>query len=71
MIAHLVSSGIGVLGICDGDFVETSNLQRQIIYGEKDVGRKKVDVAEEFCRARNGKCDVKTFRGRHDETHFD
>ena len=44
---YLAAAGIGTLGIIDFDTVDTSNLQRQIIHSTKDVGRKKVDSAEE------------------------
>ena len=44
---YLAAAGVGTLGIIDFDTVDTSNLQRQIIHSTKDVGRKKVDSAEE------------------------
>ena len=39
---YLAAAGIGRLGIVDFDVVESSNLQRQIIHGTKDIGRRKV-----------------------------
>jgi len=42
---YLAQAGIGKLIIVDHDFVEMSNLNRQILYTIKDLGRKKVDVA--------------------------
>ncbi|MEK6282106.1 MAG: molybdopterin-synthase adenylyltransferase MoeB [Acidobacteriota bacterium] len=44
---YLAAAGIGRLGIVDFDVVESSNLQRQIIHGTKDVGRRKVDSARD------------------------
>jgi sulfur-carrier protein adenylyltransferase/sulfurtransferase len=41
----LVQAGIGHLGLIDGDTVDESNLQRQILYTSQDVGSLKVDVA--------------------------
>ena len=47
-VAHyLISSGIGYLTIMDPDKVELSNLSRQPLYSEKDVGKHKVKVAKE------------------------
>ena len=43
---YLASLGIGTIGIVDNDKVEISNLNRQIIYNTKDVGKFKIDVAK-------------------------
>jgi adenylyltransferase/sulfurtransferase len=42
---YLAAAGIGRIGIVDFDEVDVSNLQRQIIHGTKDLGRKKLDSA--------------------------
>ena len=42
---YLAAAGIGRIGLVDFDIVDHSNLQRQIIHGTKDVGRKKLDSA--------------------------
>jgi molybdopterin/thiamine biosynthesis adenylyltransferase len=42
---YLAAAGVGTLGIVDADTVAMSNLQRQILYAEKDVGKSKVEVA--------------------------
>ena len=47
---YLAAAGVGTLGIVDFDTVETSNLQRQILYGTNDVGRSKLDSAEDRLR---------------------
>lgn len=52
--AGLVSSGIGALRIADFDDVEESNLTRQLLYAEADVGRSKVGQAAARLRAMNG-----------------
>jgi adenylyltransferase/sulfurtransferase len=44
---YLAAAGVGTLGLVDFDAVDHSNLQRQVIHGTKDVGRKKVDSARE------------------------
>jgi adenylyltransferase/sulfurtransferase len=40
---YLAAAGIGTLGLVDFDDVDLSNLQRQILHGTKDIGRKKVE----------------------------
>jgi adenylyltransferase/sulfurtransferase len=42
---YLAAAGIGTIGLVDFDVVDSTNLQRQIIHGTKDVGRKKLDSA--------------------------
>ncbi len=42
---YLAAAGIGRIGMVDFDVVDVSNLQRQIIHGTRDVGRKKLDSA--------------------------
>jgi adenylyltransferase/sulfurtransferase len=50
---YLTAAGIGTLGLVDFDVVDSSNLQRQIIHSTKDIGRKKIDSAEEKLSALN------------------
>ena len=50
---YLAAAGVGTLGIVDFDVVDASNLHRQIIYGTKDVGRRKLDAASERLTALN------------------
>lgn len=50
---YLAAGGIGEIGIADGDRVELSNLQRQILHGRKDVGgRKTLSAARSAARLR-------------------
>ncbi len=44
---YLAAAGVGHLGLVDADVVEISNLQRQVLYGARDVGRSKVESATE------------------------
>jgi molybdopterin/thiamine biosynthesis adenylyltransferase/rhodanese-related sulfurtransferase len=53
MALYLAAAGIGTLGLVDFDVVDSSNLQRQIIHSTKDIGRKKLDSAEEKLTALN------------------
>ncbi|MFZ0589930.1 MAG: molybdopterin-synthase adenylyltransferase MoeB [Bryobacteraceae bacterium] len=44
---YLAAAGIGRIGLIDFDTVDISNLQRQVIHGTRDIGRKKLDSAAE------------------------
>jgi adenylyltransferase/sulfurtransferase len=55
---YLAAAGIGTLGLVDFDIVDASNLQRQIIHSTKDIGRKKLDSAEEKLLALNPALNV-------------
>ena len=46
-LLYMAAAGIGTIRIIDDDEVEISNLQRQIIHGTKELGRRKVDSATE------------------------
>ena len=48
VIQYLAAAGVGRLGVADDDEVERSNLQRQIIHADADVGRGKVDSAAAY-----------------------
>ncbi|HTW62136.1 MAG TPA: molybdopterin-synthase adenylyltransferase MoeB [Terracidiphilus sp.] len=50
---YLAAAGVGTLGLVDFDVVDASNLQRQIIHATADIGRKKLDSAEEKLKALN------------------
>ena len=50
---YLAAAGVGTLGLVDFDVVDASNLQRQIIHSTRDIGRKKLDSAEEKLTALN------------------
>jgi adenylyltransferase/sulfurtransferase len=60
VIAYLAAAGVGTLHIADPDELERSNLQRQVIHTEADLGRPKVESAREFVEALNGDIDVHT-----------
>ena len=57
---YLVNSGIKELLIVDGDIVEKSNLNRQILFNINDIGKKKVDVAKGKLKLINTECKIKT-----------
>jgi sulfur-carrier protein adenylyltransferase/sulfurtransferase len=45
VLAYLAAAGVGTLGVVDDDVVEPSNLQRQLLHGAADVGRRKTSSA--------------------------
>jgi molybdopterin/thiamine biosynthesis adenylyltransferase/rhodanese-related sulfurtransferase len=47
MLLYLAAAGVGTIGIVDFDVVDDSNLQRQVLFDVKDVGRPKVEAARE------------------------
>lgn len=47
LLLYLTAAGVGTIGIVDMDVVDDSNLQRQVLFTVKDVGRPKVEVAAE------------------------
>src|SRR6266542_3528770 len=55
---YLAAAGVGTLGLVDFDVVDSSNLQRQIIYGTPDVGRRKLEAARERITAMNAGVNV-------------
>ena len=61
---YLAAAGVGTLGIVDFDVVDLTNLQRQIIHGTGDVGRKKLESAAESIAAINPNVNVRKFETR-------
>jgi molybdopterin/thiamine biosynthesis adenylyltransferase/rhodanese-related sulfurtransferase len=57
-LLYLAAAGVGTLGVVDFDVVDESNLQRQIIHGQSDVGRPKAQSALESIREVNPLVDV-------------
>ncbi len=55
---YLAAAGIGTIGIVEGDAVDASNLQRQVLHGTRDVGRKKLDSARDRLRDLNPGVEV-------------
>jgi adenylyltransferase/sulfurtransferase len=63
-IQYLAAAGVGTLGIVDDDVVERSNLQRQVIHRDAEVGTPKVDSARRFVEALNPDVTVETHETR-------
>ncbi len=66
---YLAAAGIGTLGLVDGDAVDMSNLQRQILHAEDRVGMPKVESALKMLRGINSDIDIKTYNTRIDSSN--
>jgi sulfur-carrier protein adenylyltransferase/sulfurtransferase len=61
LLQYLSAAGVGTIGIVDFDVVEDSNLQRQVLFTQNDIGRAKVDAAKERIQAQNPHIKVITY----------
>jgi sulfur-carrier protein adenylyltransferase/sulfurtransferase len=61
---YLSAAGVGTIGIVDFDDVDLSNLQRQILHGTKDVGRGKLESAQDRLRDINPEIDIELHQCR-------
>ncbi len=68
-LLYLAAAGVGTLGIVDFDIVDESNLQRQVIHGQSDVGRSKAESARDSVKEINPLIDVVLHQQRLDSTN--
>mgnify|MGYP000019299499 FL=1 len=68
-IMYLAAAGVGEIGIVDFDRVEISNLQRQIIHNQSDLGKQKAESAKEKVLQLNPNIKVETYETRLDATN--
>jgi adenylyltransferase/sulfurtransferase len=61
---YLAAAGVGRLGIVDFDVIDLTNLQRQVLYTTKDVGRRKLEALKERLVGMNPNVDVTTYETR-------
>lgn len=61
---YLAAAGVGSLGLIDDDVVSISNLQRQILYTESEVGQAKVTLAAQKLSALNSSIHIEAMQGR-------
>jgi len=61
---YLAAAGVGTIGIVDFDEVDLSNLQRQILHGTKDVGRPKLESAQDRLRDINPEIGIELHQCR-------
>ena len=68
-LMYLAAAGVGTLGIVEFDTVDVSNLQRQIIHGQSDIGRSKAESARDSVREINPLVQVNVHELRLDSTN--
>lgn len=64
VLLYLAAAGVGVIGVVDDDTVSNSNLQRQVLHRDADIGVPKVFSAEAALRALNPFIEIRPYRRR-------
>src|SRR5271169_4616153 len=68
-LLYLAAAGVGTLGVVDYDVVDESNLQRQIIHGQSDIGRSKAQSARDSISEINPLVEVRLHELRLEPTN--
>lgn len=63
-LQYLAAAGVGTIGVIDDDTVSQSNLQRQVIFRDDDIGRPKVQAAVEAMQAQNPFVELRPYHRR-------
>ena len=61
---YLAAAGVGTLGLVDFDVVDETNLQRQVLYGQQDLGRPKLEAARERLAGINPHIELRLHEAR-------
>ncbi len=61
VLQYLTAAGVGTIGIADGDSIQLSNLQRQILYTEQEIGQSKAEVAAQKLKGSNPHITINTY----------
>jgi adenylyltransferase/sulfurtransferase len=69
LLQYLAAAGIGKIGIVEFDVVDETNLQRQILYGPKDVGKLKSVIARDKLENMNPKADYEIYNLKLDSSN--
>jgi molybdopterin/thiamine biosynthesis adenylyltransferase/rhodanese-related sulfurtransferase len=64
LLLYLAAAGVGTIGIVDFDVVDDSNLQRQVLFGKKDVGKSKARAAKKRLESLNPYIDIRLHNTR-------
>ena len=67
---YLISSGIKNLKLIDGDKIEKSNLNRQILFSSKDIGKKKTIIASKKLKKINPYCEIESIEKNLDHKNM-
>jgi sulfur-carrier protein adenylyltransferase/sulfurtransferase len=61
VLQYLTAAGVGKIGIADNDTVSESNLQRQVLYSQADIGKLKVEIAKQSLSKQNPLIEIATY----------
>lgn len=61
VLQYLNAMGVGTLGMVEQDLIELTNLQRQVLYAEADLGKQKLHIAKEKLCASNSETNFETY----------
>jgi len=61
VLQYLAAAGVGKIGIADGDVVSVSNLNRQVLYTNEDIGKAKVDCVKARLNAQNPEVEIAVY----------
>jgi molybdopterin/thiamine biosynthesis adenylyltransferase len=70
LVLYLTNTGIGNIGLVDDDKVDVSNLNRQVIFNNRDVGKFKVIQAKKFLNKINKKVKINIYKNRLNEKNI-
>lgn len=71
VLLYLAGAGVGTIGIVDADVVSLTNLQRQVLYTEDEIGKSKVLCAKHRIEQLNADITINTYQLRLDEDNAD
>ena len=71
VLLYLAGAGVGTIGIVDADVVSLTNLQRQVLYTEDEIGESKVLCAKHRIEQLNADITINTYQLRLDEDNAD
>ncbi|MBN1252602.1 MAG: molybdopterin-synthase adenylyltransferase MoeB [Bacteroidales bacterium] len=66
-LQYIAAAGVGTIGVCDFDFVDESNLQRQILFDTNDIGKSKAKIAAEKLSKQNQFVKINTHNVKLDK----
>ena len=69
VLQYLTAAGIGHIGVVDFDTIEVSNLHRQVLYRQNDIGKMKAEVAAEILRQLNPFAEIKSYSEKLNENN--